>query len=125
MVLPQLDIGMAVGAELLGKAQRCAVGVNGETSTTSEIHAHTDDVGRGNARLRDHSGDDGIQHLQIVLRILQCIIGGKLLTGGGQHLIHDGVRIIQHAIGHLAAILDIYQYSTAGQCAEINSYRIF
>lgn len=93
-----------------------AVGFHGEHGAGGEVRAHADHVFRRHAALAQHGGDHGIEHVQIILGVLQrpVLAQGRSVAQGG---VHDGVGIVHGAFGHNLAAVAAHQDCPAGQGA--------
>ena len=124
VVLPQLHIGIGRGAELGQKAQRRAVCLHGKYGAGGEIRAHADDIGAVYAALAQHVRDGGIEHVQVILGILQgpVLAQGRAVLQGG---VHHGMGIVQRAFRHHFTGVGAHQHRAAGQGAKIDAEGIF
>ena len=124
MVFPQFHVRVRIGGVPGQKTQRRTVAGHRQHGAGGKIHADTHDVGRVDAALLNGRRNDRIQHVQVVLRMLQ----GPVLTqrrAVGKRLVHHAVRIVHHALPRQPPVGQVGHHRPPGQRAEVYAYRIF
>ena len=122
-MLPQLDVGMRVVREAFVKAEGRAGGIGRNERAGGEIHADADDVVGGDPAGFQQFGNDVIECIKVVLRMLESKIRRELdgAVRREKRFVHDGVRVIEHGRADLASVGGSYQKRTGGKGPEVET----
>ena len=104
VVLPELDVGVRLVAQLVGVAQRGAVGEGGHHRAGGEVGGDADDVGRVDAGGLDRGGNGGAQHLDVVGGHLQRPVRRQPAARARHHRVDDTVGVLQDRRAQLGSV---------------------
>ncbi len=123
VVLPQLDPRVRVPAELGQRHQRRAVAFHRQHRAGGEVDGDAGHGARIDARLAHRLGHGGLQHVQVVERVLQRPLVAQPHRRAGKRLIDHAVRVRRHRRGQFGAVADADDDRTAGFRAEVDPDR--
>ena len=120
-MLPQLDPGVGLVAVRGQAAEGRAVGLDGQHGARGEVDAQADDVGRIDAALFQDGGDGALDHLDVVVGILERPIRFQRDAAFGQPRIDDAVGVVENRGRDLAPVGHIHEQRPARFSAEVDA----
>ena len=123
VVLPELDPGVRLGAQIREEAQRGAVGGRREHRARGEVDADADDVVRSHAGRSEDVGDRRLEDPQVVLGILERPLGRKhdVAVLDRQPMVDHAVRIRMDGGREDGAVADVDEDRAAGLRPEVDT----
>ena len=100
-------------------------GIHGDHGTAGEIHTDTDNVLGGDAGLANDGGNDRIERVKIILRVLQCKIGGEHLARCIKHTAHYRVGIVKCGLCGNITVGTANDHGSRRKRSAIHAYCIF
>ena len=121
VVLPELDVGVRLVAQLVGVAQRGAVGEGRHHRARGEVGGDADDVGRVDAGGLHGGRHGGAQHLDVVGGDLQGPVRREAAARARHHRVDDPVGVLQDRGPQLGTVGDPDDEGPTGQGAVVDA----
>ena len=126
VMLPQLDPGMRIGAQMLNVAEGRAVALDRQHGAGREVDPDADHIRRIDACLAEQCRNRQFEHRQVIVGILQRPVVGEthLLVGQRQPLGDHPVGVPVNSRRDLSTRRDIHQDRPAGFGPEVDADRV-
>jgi len=122
VVLPQLDPGVRVIAQLRQPGQRRPVGFGGQDGARREVNPDADHVRRVDATLLERRRHGVLKRGDVVVRVLQRPFRRQRLVAARQPLVDHAVGVLVHRASQLGAVSDAHHNCAPRFCSKVNPY---